>query len=712
MIIMNKLFIATISAYLILWFMSSCATKGLYEDSLNKDSRSGNIMFTDGLNNPIKIEPYPIDIIPPSLGVKFYRDGIVFLSESKNEGKMPSGYLSFGIAQAYYAPIEDTTLGQRIIFSPKVPFPYPCDALSFSNNFGTMYFTKQSEKDKREKIFRAELFIINEDKQDWTFDTEPLEFCKEGSIYSHPSISVDGSMMIFSSNNPGSSGGMDLFITRNENMKWSEPKNLGKIINTAGNEIFPALDINNNLFFSSDGLPGYGGYDIFICKYNGKGWNSPVKMTKSINSKNDEFAFTIDCKSGKSAFFTSRKTSKNAEPQLYRISLNEKLPVIENKDLSALLYDVSVSELDPSELKLMAQRLEEERMRADSIETARVEAERIKTATARADSIANAKLNAQRIAAARVNAAKMKADSITASKQMSERLKAERLRVEKLRADSISAAKLAAERIKTDKLKADKIRSDSIAASKLTAQRLEAERLRAAKIKSDSIVAARLRAEKLEAERLKAARTKADSLEASRIKAERIKADSLAVVKMKAESIEAARRNAERLESERIKAVNKLKDDSIQAVRLAAQKLEAERIKAANKLRADSIAAAKLTAGRIEAARIRAERLRADSLEAARLEAARKANPDIITYKVQFISTVKPKGKFKITVDGVVYNANEYFYLNEYRYTIGEFTTLDPAKYLQYGCRRSGYPQAFVVAFRNGVRTLDMELFK
>jgi hypothetical protein len=675
---MKKIFIATISVYLVIRLISSCAMRELYDDSLYE-----TLNDTADFNIPISITYLPLDILPPSLGVQFYRDGIVFLSDSKNEENISSGHVSFGTVQAYYAPFGDSTLGQHINFSPKAPFSYPCDALSFSNDFGTMYFTKPSEKDNREKIFLAENFMIGELKQVWTYSTEPLEFCKEGSIYSHPSISVDGKILIFSSDMPGFAGGMDLFFSRQENMRWAEPENLGKFINTTGNEIFPILDRDNNLFFSSDGLPGFGGYDIFICKYNGKGWDFPVKITKLINTKNDEFAFTIDRNSGKSAFFTSRKTSKNAELQLYKISLNQNIPKVNNKDLSELLYGMSV---DSGEIKLMAKKLEAEKMRADSIEAARIEAEKLKAAKAKADSLGAVKLEARRLEEERLRAAKTKADSLEVVKQMAERLKAERLRAEKLKADSISAAKLTAERLKTEKLKADKIRSDSIAAAKLTAQRLEAERLRAAKIKSDSIEAARLRAEKLEAERLKAARTKADSLEAARLKAERLKSDSLTAVKMKAESIEAARRNTERLEAERIKAANKLKADSIQAARLAAQKLEAERIRAA--------------------------RLRADSLEAERLKAARLANPDIITYKVQFISTVKPKGKFRITVDGVVYDANEYFYLKEYRYTIGEFATLDPAKDLQFGCRRSGYPQAFVVAFKNGERSLDMGLFK
>ena len=628
---MKKLFIATISVYLIIKLISSCAMRELYEDSLNeaiKDSAE--------LNIPVRIEPFNLDIIPPSLGVQFYRNGIVFLSESKNEEKISSGHVSFGTAQAYYAPFGDSTLGQHINFSPKAPFPYPCEALSFSNDFGTMYFTKISEKDNREKIFRAENFMIGENKQVWTFSTEPVEFCKEGSIYSHPSISVDGNILIFSSDMPGFSGGMDLFFSRQENMKWSEPENLGKFINTAGNEIFPVLDRDNNLFFSSNGLPGFGGYDIFICKYNGKGWDIPVKITKFINTKNDEFAFTIDRNSGKSAFFTSRKTSKSAEPQLYKISFNKNLPDIDKKDLSEILYDMSVPEIDSSEIKLMAKKLEAEKMRSDSIEAARIEAEKINAAKTKSDSLEAAKLEAKRLEEERLRTAKTKADSLKVVKQMAERLKAERLQAEKMKADSITTAKIEAERLKTERLKAEKLKADSIAAIKLTAQKLEAERIKAAN------------------------KRKADSLETERLKADRLKAEKLSVEKVKADSLTAARQAAEKLKAERL----------------------------------------------------RVEKVKADSIEAARIAALKKESKDIIVYKVQILSTVKPKGNFDVTIDGAKYTAYQYFYLNEYRYVIAEFSSVDRARDLQFKARKSGWPQAFVAAFKNNVRSTDPALFK
>ena len=596
---MGKILKTIIYIYLTIRFFQSCATSDLHE--LSQDQ-----LDSIKLKSPITIEPLDLEIIPPSLGVQFYRDGIIFLADSKNEEKISSGYVSFGTLQAYYASFRDT-LGRHFIFSPKPIFQYPCDALTFSSDFGTMYYTKPIGKQPREKIFRAENFIIGENRQMWTFDPEPLEFCREESIYSHPALSVDGSFMLFASDVKGSEGGMDLFITRNRDMTWSEPENLGKVFNTKGNEIFPVLDRNNNLFFSSNGIKGSEGYDIFVCKFNGKGWDFPLKLTNLINTKNDEFAFTIDRLTGNSAFFTSRKDSRNASLQLFRISPKKNLESLINEDLVDLLWDMSSANIDSSEIKLMLKQLKAEKMKADSLEKVRIE-------TVRLDE-------------------------------------------EKIREDSISAVKLAARKLEDDRTRIAKVKADSLAAVKLNAMKLQADKVKAAKMKADSLVTAKLTSQKNQAEK----------------------------AKVRNDSILAAKKEAERRDSERLKLAQ---------------------------IKADSIMISKKESDRLEAMRIKAERLRLDSLEALRLEADRRANPDIITYKVQFISSIKPKAKFNITVDGVVYNTNEYFYLNEYRYTIGEFSTLEPAKYLQFGCRRSGYPQAFVVAFKNGQRSLDMGLFK
>jgi len=98
--------------------------------------------------------------------------------------------------------------------------------------------------------------------------------------------------------------------------KWAAPENLGSSINTVGNEFFPFLDSENNLYFSSDKLPGYGGYDIFSCKFNGSGWDKPANLSDHINSLNDDIAFTINRNDGKTAFLTRRQKSGKGETQL------------------------------------------------------------------------------------------------------------------------------------------------------------------------------------------------------------------------------------------------------------------------------------------------------------------------------------------------------------------------------------------------------------
>jgi len=280
---------------------------------------------TTNFVNLIKVDFFKLSIIPPSSGIQFYKDRIIFLSMSKYERKMSPNQISFGAVEAYYASIEDTTTGRHMIFSPLSSFSYPCEAMTFSRDYNTIYFTKISKKDRKEKIYMGKLIPNSTNQTGVATELIPLDFCADNFNYSHPALSSDESMMIFASDREGSLGGMDLFISRKVGNKWSSPENLGELINTPGNEFFPFLDSENNLFFSSDRLPGFGGYDIFTCKYNGSGWDKPVNLSGRINSDKDDIAFTINKSDGKTAFFTRRQRSARAEMQLFRVTLKQEV---------------------------------------------------------------------------------------------------------------------------------------------------------------------------------------------------------------------------------------------------------------------------------------------------------------------------------------------------------------------------------------------------
>jgi cell division septation protein DedD len=290
---------------------------------------------TTGLLNLLDVKSFRLSIIPPSSGVQFYKDGIVFLSLSKLEKKMSSKQISFGAVEAYYATVEDSLLSTHTIFSPLSAFSYPSEAMTFSKDFNTLYFTMIPKKDKNSKIFSAKFATNNKNQKGLFIDKTPLNFCNDNAIYSNPTLSSDDKLMIFASDRNGSLGGMDLFLTRLEGNIWSVPESLGNQINTTGNEFFPFLDSDNNLYFASDKLPGFGGYDLFTCKFNGAGWDKPVNLSDRINTDKDDIAFTISNTDGKTAFFSRRQRSGKTGIELFRVTLK---PESTNLKLATLSY--------------------------------------------------------------------------------------------------------------------------------------------------------------------------------------------------------------------------------------------------------------------------------------------------------------------------------------------------------------------------------------
>ena len=276
--------------------------------------------------NLLIVKPFHLEIVSPSSGVQFYRNGIVFLAYSKGSDKMSQKHLSFGSVKPFMALVADTLPGEYMPFLPSSSKIFPVEATTFSKDFNTMYLSLIPDKANKEKIFRAS-YTSN----GWVIEDNPLNFCSDDYIYTHPTLSENGDFIIFSSDMANSAGGLDLYVSTKEGETWSEPKNLGNQINTSGNELFATLDADNNLYFSSDKLPGRGGYDIFVCQYDGKTWGKPQNLPKIINSKNDEVAFTLSRIDGKSAFFTSREKSGKGKMQLYRVTLN---PLIATESLT------------------------------------------------------------------------------------------------------------------------------------------------------------------------------------------------------------------------------------------------------------------------------------------------------------------------------------------------------------------------------------------
>jgi len=114
----------------------------------------------------------------------------------------------------------------------------------------------------------------------------------------HPTLASDGSFMVFVSNMPGGFGGTDLYISFRTGDVWTEPLNLGAEINTEGDEMFPFISNQGNLYFASDGHAGLGGLDLFIShradELNDVAFERPSNLGAPINSSADDFSLYYD----------------------------------------------------------------------------------------------------------------------------------------------------------------------------------------------------------------------------------------------------------------------------------------------------------------------------------------------------------------------------------------------------------------------------------
>jgi len=186
--------------------------------------------------------------------------------------------------------------------------------LSSSGNY--MYFTACSRPGG---LGSCDIYFSAYRNGHWTLPVNLGAPVNTSSWESTPSISADGSLLIFSSSRPGGIGGKDLWYSRmKENGTWSKPVNLGKSMNTADDEMSPFFHFDGKtLYFASDGRPGMGGFDIYMSKMNpDSSWSDPKNLGYPINTFNDEMGLVIES-GGKRAFFSSKRDNINGKDIFY-----------------------------------------------------------------------------------------------------------------------------------------------------------------------------------------------------------------------------------------------------------------------------------------------------------------------------------------------------------------------------------------------------------
>jgi outer membrane protein OmpA-like peptidoglycan-associated protein len=146
----------------------------------------------------------------------------------------------------------------------------------------------------------------------------------------YPSLSPTGDELYFASNRPGGQGKSDIWkskvtILENGMLQFSEPINLGSVVNTAEDELSPFIHADNRtLYYSSKGMKGLGGYDVFVAYKEPKGtWSKPINIGYPLNTCNDEIGFVVNAY-GDKAYFSSDGQEKNGQGRdIYEVKLQK-----------------------------------------------------------------------------------------------------------------------------------------------------------------------------------------------------------------------------------------------------------------------------------------------------------------------------------------------------------------------------------------------------
>ncbi len=179
-------------------------------------------------------------------------------------------------------------------------------AATLSSTGEQMIFTR-ARYDKT-KSLGSELYMSSQSRGSWS---EPIKIQLVGDslIAAHPSLSLDGSVLYFVSDMPGGFGGKDIWKAEKSGGSYSGPVNLGPAINSPGDEIFPYIRDNGELYFSSNHHLGMGGFDLFHAVQDEDGEWIVENMGYPMNSPADDFGIAFVEGEEQGMFTSNRKGS-------------------------------------------------------------------------------------------------------------------------------------------------------------------------------------------------------------------------------------------------------------------------------------------------------------------------------------------------------------------------------------------------------------------
>lgn len=303
-------------------------------------------------------------------GAVLGNDNTLYFASARNTDRKIYGWNGEPFLDLYYAQYNTDGSFSQPIPIEQINSKYHEGPVTISSDGNTMYFASESFKQgmfsrnqtRRIKLGQIHLFKAVKINGKWT-NVKTLPFNSKKYSISNPCLSPDGKTLYFSSDMPGSFGGVDIWkVTVNANGTYGRPVNLGEKINTKGNESFPFIADDNKLYFASDGHLGFGGLDVYSVDENMKVTN----LGRPINSGKDDFAFNFNPTKNIGFLSSNRKGSDNmykvVPPTAENITLLATEEMIEDEKLRETIFkafDTGNEEVVKKELAVTIARITE-----------------------------------------------------------------------------------------------------------------------------------------------------------------------------------------------------------------------------------------------------------------------------------------------------------------------------------------------------------------
>lgn len=305
-------------------------------------------------NGQFELQNLEVNSEQQDFGAVYYGDQVIFASsrEGTRVVKRRWNWNELPFLDMYVADKSDGDLVDPKVFQKKENKKYHEGPVAFNADATMMIFTRNNYEEKAlDGIVRLKMFCSRFEDDKWT-KAEPLPYNSTDYSCGHASISKDQKWLYFASDMPGGHGGSDIYKAEiKEDGSFGEAINLGKKVNSEGNEMFPFVHGSDEmLFYSSDGKVGIGGLDIFVAQLKEEGEiGKVINPGHPLNSNRDDFSFVLN--DGQTeGFIASNREGGKGNDDIY--SFNMLKPFKFGKSIFGITKDKDGNILAGVELKL------------------------------------------------------------------------------------------------------------------------------------------------------------------------------------------------------------------------------------------------------------------------------------------------------------------------------------------------------------------------